>query len=95
VGTGFVACSSGPDNTHLYIPKSLQGQMDTTSMQTMRFLIPSEICGRVRNHAVVVLTARASIVDRRGSWEQLHRMANADDEQAIPLLEALQGFNLD
>jgi len=87
--------SSEPDNTHLYIPKSMQGQMDTTSMQKTRFHIPAKIYGPVRNHAVVVLTTSANIVDRRRSWEQLHRMADAGDEQAINVLEAMSGLSLE
>jgi hypothetical protein len=43
---------------------------------------------------VVILTTSANIVDRRRSWEQLHRMADTGDEQAA-VLEALQGFTLD
>jgi hypothetical protein len=44
---------------------------------------------------VVILTTSANIVDRRRSWEQLHRMADAGDEQAQAVLEALQGFTLE
>jgi hypothetical protein len=84
-----------PDNTHLYIPKSLQGQMDITSMQKTRFLIPSEIYGPVRNHTVVVLTSSANIVDRRRSLAQLRTMAAAGDEQATAVLEAMSGLMLD
>jgi hypothetical protein len=83
--------SAEPDNTALYIPKGLE---HATSMQQTRFVLP--YCdGAVRSHAIVALTPSAITVDRRRSWEQLHRMADAGDEQAIAVLEALQGFTLD
>jgi len=83
--------SAEPDNTALYIPKGME---HATSMQQTRFVLP--YCdGAVRSHAIVALTASAIMVDRRRSWEQLHRMADACDEQAIAVLDALQGFTLD
>jgi hypothetical protein len=83
--------SSEPDNTALYIPKGMEY---STSMAKTRFQLPP--CdGPVRSHAIVALTASAIMVDRRRSWEQLHRMADAGDEQAVAVLEALQGFTLD
>ncbi len=81
-----------PDNTHLYIPK---GQIDTTSMQKTRFQIPAEIYGPVRNHAVMVLTTSANIVDRRRSLAQLQTMAANGDEQAGVVLAALNDLTLD
>jgi hypothetical protein len=39
--------------------------------------------------------ASTIMIDRRRSWEQLHRLADAGNEQAIAGLEALQGFTLD
>jgi hypothetical protein len=84
--------SSEQDATHLYRPKGMQYE---TSMQQTRFVLPNDVYGPVRSHAIVALTPSAIMVDRRRSWEQLHRMADAGDEQAIAVLEALQGFTLD
>jgi hypothetical protein len=83
--------SSEEDATHLYQPKGME---HSTSMQQTRFQLPP--CdGPVRAHATVALTASAIMIDRRRSWVQLHRMADAGDEQAVAVLEALQGFTLD
>lgn len=83
--------ASEEDATHLYRPKGMQYE---TSMQQTRFQLPP--CdGPVRAHATVALTASAIMIDRQRSWAQLKRMADAGDEQAVAVLEALQGFTLD
>ena len=85
--------SSEPDNTALYIPKGRERDHRTSNMP--RFTIPAQIYGPVRNHAVVALTTSANIVDRRRSLTQLRTMAANGDEQAIVVLEALQGLTLE
>jgi hypothetical protein len=83
--------SSEPDNTALYIPKGMEY---ATSMAKTRFQLPP--CdGPVRSHAIVALTKSAIMIDRQRSLAQLHRMADAGDEQAVAVLEALKGFTLD
>ena len=79
------------DATHLYQPKGLQYE---TSMAKTRFALPP--CdGPVRSHATVALTESAIMVDRQRSWKMLHRMADAGDEMAQAVLEALKGFTLE
>jgi hypothetical protein len=82
--------SSEPDNTPLYIPKGME---HSTSMAKTRF-VPPHCDGPVRSHAIVAVTASAIMVDRLRSLSQLKRMADAGDEQAQAVLEALQGFTL-
>jgi len=82
--------SSEEDATHLYVPKGMEY---STSMAKTRFQLPP--CdGPVRSHATVALTESAIMVDRQRSWKMLHRMADAGDEMAQAVLEALQGFTL-
>jgi hypothetical protein len=82
--------SSEPDDTALYIPKGME---HSTSMAKTRF-VPPHCDGPVRSHAIVAVTASAIMVDRLRSLSQLKRMADAGDEQAQAVLEALQGFTL-
>jgi hypothetical protein len=79
------------DATHLYRPKGMQY---TTSMQQTRFVLPNDVYGPVRSHAIVALTESAIMVDRQRSWAQIKRMADAGDEQAQSVITALQGFTL-
>lgn len=90
-------------NVHLYVPKSQakevqhlvdrfkDGEDGLTSMQP-RTMLPWVNDNAVRNHATVMVTTSAALVDRQRSAAQLARMAQAGNEDAMTTLAALKDF---
>jgi hypothetical protein len=82
--------ASEADATHLYVPKSAQGEI-FSSLQP-RVALPFVEDNSVRNHATVVVTTSAALVDRQRSWRQLQTMAAAQNDCAAQILEAVKDF---
>jgi hypothetical protein len=91
------------DATHLYVPKSQaetvkhlvdrfrDGEDSPTSMQP-RTMLPYVGDNAVRNHATVMVTTSAALVDRQRSAAQLARMAAGGSDDAATILRALKDF---
>lgn len=83
--------SSEPDNTKFYIPK---GQGEAYSSLHPRVQLPFVEDGSARNHAVVVTTTSAALIDRQRSYANLVRMAAQGNESADTMLTALKDYKI-